>query len=253
MTGRVVVKNGYWNLVINYKAANGEYKQHWKKTDLKERGNKKIAEKLLGEEMADFAVRLKQQEYDENKEKRLPIAANKEYWRNLPFDEWLRKFAEDHTASLSVSSRTSYFSLLKVTDEYFKPLAIKLEEITQDDIIGFYDYLRQTHGIKEITIKHYSCLIRPALKKAYQEKIIHENPHDFVPTIHKEKHLPTFYNKEEMQILFEAIKGHELELEFKMLAYYGLRRSELLGLKWDAIDFACHESFNVPIAPTRAA
>lgn len=37
--------------------------------------------------------------------------------------------------------------------------------------------------------------------------------------------------------LFDAIAGDPLELCVKIAAYYGLRRSETLGLRWDAIDF----------------
>ena len=35
----------------------------------------------------------------------------------------------------------------------------------------------------------------------------------------------------------EAVRGTKLEIPVLMGAFYGLRRSEVLGLKWDAIDF----------------
>jgi Site-specific recombinase XerD len=37
--------------------------------------------------------------------------------------------------------------------------------------------------------------------------------------------------------MFEVAKGTRLELPVMFGAFYGLRRSEVLGLKWDAIDF----------------
>ena len=37
--------------------------------------------------------------------------------------------------------------------------------------------------------------------------------------------------------LFEVVKGTKLELPVLVAAFYGLRRGEVLGLKWDAIDF----------------
>lgn len=88
----------------------------------------------------------------------------------------------------------------------------------------------------EITVKNGN-VIRPALRKAYKEKIIPENPYDFMPTLKKEKRTPTFYDQNDMEKFFEVIKGHHLELAFHMLAFYGLRRSELLGIRWNAIDF----------------
>ena len=40
-----------------------------------------------------------------------------------------------------------------------------------------------------------------------------------------------------MEQLFEAARGHRLELILQFAAFYGLRRGEVLGLRWDAVDF----------------
>lgn len=235
MTGRVTVKNGYWNIIINYKAEDGTYKQHWKKTDLKERGNKKLAEKRLNEEIAEFALKLK--ESMKNKIKKYKEESETDKTGQMPFESYIKLYTEKVAAVSAVTTVSSYMTIVKVIEEYFVPRKIKLVDVTTTDIIDFFNYLRNERGIKEISVKHYACIIRPALKKAYQDKIIPENPYEFVPKIHKEKYIPTFYNKEEMAMLFKAIEGNEMELELKLLAYYGLRRSELLGLKWDAIDY----------------
>ena len=46
-----------------------------------------------------------------------------------------------------------------------------------------------------------------------------------------------FYDSAEVQKLFEAAKGSKLEIPIFLGAFYGLRRSEAIDLKWDAIDF----------------
>ena len=48
---------------------------------------------------------------------------------------------------------------------------------------------------------------------------------------------PVFLDAAELQRLFEVVKGTKLELPVLVAAFYGLRRGEVLGLKWDAIDF----------------
>lgn len=48
---------------------------------------------------------------------------------------------------------------------------------------------------------------------------------------------PVFLDAVELQKLFEIIKGTKLELPVLVAAFYGLRRGEVCGLKWDAIDF----------------
>jgi len=237
MTGRVVVRNGFWSIVISYKDQHGQFRQHWKKTELKERGNKKEAERLLNEEMASFALERMEEEQKEFTTKKLSSREEAEKARQMLFEEYLEHYVQDLIPNLAIGTQLSYKNIARVVRNFFEPKKIKLIDLTPEDILAFYDFLRKEHGVKEITIKRYANVIRPALKKAYIEKVIPENPHDFVPTIHKAKNIPTYFNKEEMAIFFEAIKGHELELEFKMLAFYGLRRSELLGLKWDSVDF----------------
>ena len=111
-----------------------------------------------------------------------------------------------------------------------------LTDITSDDIEGFYDFLRE-RGDKNITLKHYADILRPAFKKAYKEKRIHENPYDFVSAVKSKRPVMNFYNKAEIEKFFEAIRGNKFELAFKVAACYGFRRSELLGLRWSAIDF----------------
>lgn len=46
-----------------------------------------------------------------------------------------------------------------------------------------------------------------------------------------------FLSADEMQKMFEALRGTKLELPVLVAAFYGFRRGEVLGLKWDAIDF----------------
>lgn len=45
------------------------------------------------------------------------------------------------------------------------------------------------------------------------------------------------YTKEQLGKLLEAIRGTEVEIPVLLAAWLGLRRSEILGLRWDAIDF----------------
>ena len=46
-----------------------------------------------------------------------------------------------------------------------------------------------------------------------------------------------FYSKDEVQQLLEVSQDDPLHLCILITAYYGLRRSEVLGLKWSSIDF----------------
>ena len=63
------------------------------------------------------------------------------------------------------------------------------------------------------------------------------NPADKVERPKKQRYIADYYRQEELERLLEASKDHPYSLLIQMTAFYGLRRSEALGLKWDAIDF----------------
>ena len=67
--------------------------------------------------------------------------------------------------------------------------------------------------------------------------MIRSNPADRVERPRKEKFKSEIYSGEELEQLFKVIQGDPSEFGVIMAAFYGLRRSEIVGLKWDAIDF----------------
>jgi len=235
MTGKLSIKNGVWHVVLYYKNHEGQHRQKWITTGLKERGNKKAAVNILNEKLIEYAY-LENENYQPN-----PIAPtieDKKENSDIRWLDWLKAYVESIKDELSPFVVKLYSKTYAVTfNEFWGETNPYLKDITTEDIIAFYDYLKTERKIKNVTIKHYSNVIRPALRRAYKEKLIKENPHDFVPTIKKEKVTHNFYDQEDMEKLFTALKGHKMEFPLRMLAYYGLRRSELLGLKWSAIDF----------------
>lgn len=84
---------------------------------------------------------------------------------------------------------------------------------------------------------HYHANIHNALKYAVKTEMIDSNPADKIERPKKARFTGSFYDSNEIQKLFEAARGTNLEIPIFLGAFYGLRRSEALGLKWDAIDF----------------
>lgn len=91
--------------------------------------------------------------------------------------------------------------------------------------------------IKANSVIHYHAVIHRALKYAVKIDLISVNPADKVERPKADKFIGSFYDSNEVQALFEAAKGTLIEIPIFLGAFYGLRRSEALGLKWDAIDF----------------
>ena len=74
--------------------------------------------------------------------------------------------------------------------------------------------------------------------------LIDVNPADKVERPKKDRFVGSFYDADEVNALFAASKGSKLELPILFGAFYGLRRSEAISLKWDAIDFE-HDTITI--------
>lgn len=67
--------------------------------------------------------------------------------------------------------------------------------------------------------------------------MIKSNPADRVERPRKAKYVATIYDQQELDTLFKTAEGDPIELGVILAAFHGLRRSEVVGLKWDAINF----------------
>lgn len=74
--------------------------------------------------------------------------------------------------------------------------------------------------------------------------LIDSNPADKVERPKKDRFIGSFYDADEVNALLQASKGTKLEMPILFGSFYGLWRSEVIGLKWDAIDFE-HDTITI--------
>lgn len=223
VTGHLRDKNGIWHMVLNYTNADGSRKTPSKTTGLPVKGNKKKAEAML------LAARRElENELCEN--------AERKDVNHILFSDFMLDWLKMTKPNVEVITYSSYqYSVEKVIVPYFKKRKIKLKDLKAKDIQDFYS--EQASRVKNTTIIHYHANIHKALKHAVKMGMIVSNPADQVERPKKGVFRGSFYSSEEVNELFAAVKGHWLELAVLFGAFYGLRRSEIVGLKWDAIDF----------------
>lgn len=53
----------------------------------------------------------------------------------------------------------------------------------------------------------------------------------------QQKQEKQIYTQEQLRILLDAIRGTDIEIAVLLAAWLGLRRSEIMALRWDAVDF----------------
>ena len=68
-------------------------------------------------------------------------------------------------------------------------------------------------------------------------EIVPFNPMERIEKVKKDVFIPEFYTDEELINLINVIKTQKLELPLTLGIIYDLRREEILGLTWHAIDF----------------
>ena len=117
----------------------------------------------------------------------------------------------------------------------FRKRNIKLVDLKATDLQDFYN--KQLGRVKANSVIHYHANIHKALKYAVKIDLIPTNPADKVERPKKNEFKGSYYSADEIHALTEIAEGTKLEIPVLLASFYGLRRSEVLGLKWDAIDF----------------
>lgn len=84
--------------------------------------------------------------------------------------------------------------------------------------------------------QRYHSMMHLAFKQAVKRRVIPTNPCDQADRPKAVQYIGTYYNSAEIKQLLECLDGDPMKIAVILTAYYGLRRSEVLGLKWDAID-----------------
>ena len=226
VAGHLQEKNGMFYVVLNYRDENGKRKTPWISTNLPVKGNKKRAENFMMDVRRNFVPpNVQQIEEREAMQK-----------GDILFTDFLLKWLRVAKSTVKLTTYASYEMMAtKIIIPYFQILNIKLKELTTEDIQDFYS--AQLERVSANTVIHYHAVIHRALKYAVKIKTIQSNPAVNVERPRKEKFIGSFYDKKEINTLFDIIQGHPLEVAIKLAAFYGLRREEIIGLKWTAIDF----------------
>ena len=220
VAGHLTLKNGRYYAVLNYRNAGGQRKTKWISLGLPEKGNKRKAEAELARLRAEFE----------------PPKEVGDLSSDMLLADYLLEWLEIAKGRLAVATYSSYAAMIKKpVGPYFRQRNLTLRELEARHLQMFYSEMLRK--VKPNTVIHYHAIIHSALKYAVKTDMLVQNVADKVDRPKKNSFQPVFLSAEEMQKMFEALRGTKLELPVLMAAFYGFRRGEVLGLKWDAIDF----------------
>ena len=225
MTGSLTIKNGKYYAVLNV-YENGKRKKKWINSGLPEKGNKRRAEQFLREKLAEY-------------ERMEGIVRS-----DVRFSDYVRLWLEQIARTVDTVTMQGYqMTADKHILPYFDEKKTALGDIDCRILQQYIDIKHQSGrldgkgGLSPKSLRAHKNVMSQALDMAVKNHLIPSNPFQFVVLPSLERYESTFYNDRQLKDLLAAIKDDPMYPLVKITALYGLRRSELLGLKWDSIDF----------------
>ena len=145
-------------------------------------------------------------------------------------------------SSVEITTYAGYQDKVRIIADYFDNLKIKLCDLKKANIRNFYTYLRTTRNVNNTTVNSYYTIIHKSLEDGINVfELISVNPAHGLRQKQMQNNIDT-YTADELKDLFEVAHNvhSPIELHILIAAHYGLRREEVCGLKWQAIDFNAH-------------
>lgn len=226
MTGSLQIKNDIYYIVINTYDKDGKRKPKWISSGLAVKGNKKRAEQMMREKLREY----------EAKENLV--------YCDMLFSDAIRQWLKDIAIRVDGVTLQGYECLAKTQLlPYFDKLQIKLVDVNRRVLQAYIDEKFQSGrkdgkgGLSARTIRLHKNILFQTLKSAVRDELIPNNPCEHVTLPQMQRYEAKFYSEEQLNNLLSAIRDEPLYPLVKITSVYGLRRSEVLGLKWDSIDF----------------
>lgn len=121
--------------------------------------------------------------------------------------------------------------------EFFGARNSSLGNLSSEDFDEYYDYLRFQCGLTDCTALHHHRMIKQALSYGVKKGLLLYNVMDKVDAPGDSEFQGDYYRADEAKRLLEKAKADPLYIVIVLTVYYGFRRSEVLGLRWSAVDF----------------
>jgi integrase len=158
--------------------------------------------------------------------------------------EYMEKWVESHGKSnLRPSTFSSYKSHMK--NHIFPYVGnVPLKKLTPAMLDNMFQQLFDKK-LSQSTVRYAQRILSVALEAARKYHYIDNTPaRDILTKFGKNGKTPDPYTIEQMQILMGHCMGNEWEMIIVLSGMYGLRRGEVLGLRWQNVDME-HRTFSV--------
>lgn len=231
VSGHLSVKKGYYYCVLSWTDEDRKRHTKWVATGLPMQNNKRKAEAKLLEIRTEF----------------VPPQTEKLLEENDPYfsDFLLKTWLPHKKTKVQATTYSNYEQRVNgVIAPYFEKKKLRISQLTVRDIQNYYEI--EAKSKKGSTVIQYHAIIHNALEYAVRLEYIPYNIADRCEKPKKEQVIISPYTKEELDELLSHVDDDAFGLLIKITACYGFRRSEVVGLKWSAVNLkegtitACH-------------
>lgn len=222
VTGHIRIKNGIWQMVFEYYDKSGQRHQKSESTGLPVKGNKRRAQQML------------EQRLDELSQQHTAALEN----RKVLFLDFMRDWLNDVVFfKVKSNTMTQYLYVFNNYIAQYEPFhGVKLQDLTPSLLQGYYNEQLKA-GLSPNTVRKHHANIHKCLDYAVRMGMISLNPSIMTELPAKRKYQgATACTPEQLQDLLRLFQGDALETAVSLAVTYGLRRSEVCGLRWDAVD-----------------
>ena len=230
MTGCIALRKDVYYVRLTYYDNRHQRKDKWVSTGLSGKGAKRKAEAMINSLIEKYS-------YLETCAHPTKVHDFLMTWKDLQKDK------------IAASTYDGYHIYVdRHLVPYFKDLNLSIQEITAGHIYDYIQYLSNDGSRKDnkpggqapTSIRKIVGILKQAFDYAVLCGDIKFNPVAQAPLPkkdNKKNERQVFLTAEDAQKMLDAIKNEEIAPIIFVTLYYGLRRSEALGLRWQAVDF----------------
>lgn len=206
-------ETGKWDFKVNYKE-NGKYKQ-------------KMRRGFRTQKEAKAAM----SEMENDLNKGTFIEQSKVLYR-----DFMAGFLNDKKMHVKRGTMTTYSSMI---NNHILPALghLSISSITPRHIQDFYNDLHSNGKLSDENIQKCHTIINESMKKAASWEMISKNPVSLVERPKARKKEMQVWTLEQAHAFLEASKDDMYYIVFLLALTTGMRKGEILGLRWKDVDF----------------
>jgi len=164
--------------------------------------------------------------------------------QNITLKEYLEMWLHQHKVSGNIRDNTFEKYEYKINKHISSKIGhFELQKIKTKDINKFYQVLltspsAKTKGLSTRSVQDIHAILSRAFKDAIRNGYLVFNP---ITNANKPKSkkvkIWTEWSKQDFIKYLETISGHRLSIAFRLLAFTGARRGEIIGIRWSDLNF----------------